>query len=71
MNLGAFVLFTSVGAAVWNAVLALLGYLAYRAADPSVIERYSHQLSIIIVVLFAAVVLFFVMRHLLRRSRKS
>lgn len=71
MNIGAFVLFTSIGAAVWNAVLALLGYLAYRAADPSVIERYSHQLSIIIVVLFAAVVLFFVVRHLLRRSRKS
>lgn len=70
MNFGAFCLFTTIGALAWNCTLALLGYLAYKAADPTVIERYSHQLSIIIVALFAAVVLFFVVRHLLKRRRK-
>ncbi len=70
MNLGAFCLFTTLGALAWNCILALLGYLAYKAADPSVIERYSHQLSIIIVVLFAAVVAFFVIRAVVKKHRK-
>ena len=69
MHLGPFCLFTTLGALVWNCILALLGYLAYKAADPSVIERYSHQLSIIIVVLFAVVVVFFVLRYLLKRKK--
>lgn len=70
MNFGAFCIFTTIGALAWNCILALLGYLAYKAADPTVIERYSHQLSIIIVALFAAVVLFLIVRHLLKRRRK-
>ena len=70
MNLGAFCLFTTLGALAWNCILALLGYLAYKAADPSVIERYSHQLSIIIVVLFVAVVAFFVIRAVVKKHRK-
>jgi membrane protein DedA with SNARE-associated domain len=70
MNLGAFCLFTTLGALAWNCILALLGYLAYKAADPSVIERYSHQLSIIIIVLFVAVVAFFVIRAVVKKHRK-
>lgn len=70
MNFGAFCFFTTIGALAWNCILALLGYLAYKAADPTVIERYSHQLSIIIVALFAAVVLFLIVRHFLKRRRK-
>ena len=71
MNLGAFCLFTTLGALAWNVILALLGYLAYKAADPSVIEKYSHQLSIIIVALFAAVVLFFILRAVIRKRKKQ
>lgn len=71
MNLGAFTLFTGLGALAWNCVLALLGWLAYKAADPSVIERYSHQLSIIIVAVFVAVVAFFVVRAIVKNRRKK
>ncbi|MBR1785073.1 MAG: DedA family protein [Bacteroidales bacterium] len=70
MNIGAFCLFTCIGALAWNCILALLGWLAYKAADPTVIERYSHQLSIIIVAIFATAVLFFVVRALVRRKTK-
>ncbi len=70
MNLGAFTLFTTLGALAWNCILALLGWLAYKAADPSVIERYSHQLSVIIIALFAAVVLFFVVRAIIKKRHK-
>lgn len=69
MNLGTFTLFTFLGAAVWNVVLALLGWLAYQAADLSVIEKYNHQLSVIIVVLFCAVVAFFVVRAIIRKNK--
>lgn len=71
MNLGAFVFFTTLGALAWNIVLALLGYLAYKAADPSVIERYSRQLSIIIVALLAAAVAFFVVRYFIKKKREK
>lgn len=70
MNLGAFMFFTTIGALAWNCILALLGWLAYKAADPSVIERYSHQLSIIIVVLFVAALLFFVVRAMVKNRNK-
>ncbi len=69
MNLGAFTLFTTLGALAWNCILALLGWLAYRAADPTVIEKYSRQLSVIIVALLAAVVLFFVVRYFIRKKK--
>ena len=71
MNLGSFCLLTTLGALAWNVILALLGYLAYKAADPSVIEKYSHQLSIIIVVLFVAVVAFFVLLAVIRKKKKQ
>ena len=70
MNIAAFSLFTFLGAATWNAVLALLGWLAYQAADLSVIEKYNHQLSVIIIVVFCVAVAFFIIRAVVR-SRKS
>lgn len=69
MNIVAFSVFTFIGAAVWNCILALLGYLAYRAADPTVIERYSHELSVAIIILFAAAIVFFVLRALIRKKK--
>ena len=71
MNFWAFSFFTLVGAGVWNAVLGLLGWLAYRAADPKVIEQYSQQLSVIIVVLCCAAVVFFVVRAIVRKRRRQ
>ncbi|MBR1550416.1 MAG: DedA family protein [Bacteroidales bacterium] len=71
MNLFSFTLYTSIGAFVWNCVLALLGWLAYQAADPSVIERYSSLLSYAIVVIFVLVVIFFVARHFIKKNRKK
>lgn len=69
MPIGSFALFTFMGAVLWNSVLALLGYLAYQAADPSVIEKYSHVLSIVLLSLLVAVILFFVIRLLVKRKK--
>ena len=69
MNLGSFCLFTTLGALAWNCILALLGWLAYKAADPTVIEKYSRELSVAIIVLLAAVVVFFVVRYFIRKKK--
>ena len=69
MNVLHFTLFTLVGAGIWNSILALIGYLAYQAADPSVIERYSHQLSIAILALLAVAIVYAVTRFFIKRKR--
>ena len=71
MNIWAFMLYTTLGALVWNCVLALLGWLAYQTADPTVIERYSNILSYIIIGLFVAVILFFVIRYFIKKRQKQ
>lgn len=71
MNFGAFCLFTGIGALAWNLVLALLGYLAHLAGDISVVEQYSHEISIAIIAILALVVVFFVVRWIVKKNRKS
>lgn len=69
MNIWAFMLYTTLGALVWNCVLALLGWLAYQAADPGVIERYSSLLSYVIIGVFVVAVGYFAVRYLLKKRR--
>lgn len=69
MNIGAFVLYTTLGAAAWNFILALLGYLAHLAGDISVVERYSNEISYAIIGLVLLVVLFFVIRHFVKKRK--
>lgn len=71
MNFGAFCLFTGIGALAWNCILALLGYLAHLAGDISVVEKYSHEISIAIIALLVLVVAFFVVRWLLKRRKNK
>ena len=67
----AFCLFTGIGALAWNLVLALLGYLAHLAGDISVVEKYSHEISVAIVLLLVVVVAFFVVRWIVKKNKKS
>jgi len=53
MNFGIFLLYTTLGALIWNITLAILGYAAHGNAD--LIDRYSHELAC---VLFGLGVLF-------------
>ena len=67
MNLFSFCLFTALGAGVWNSVLALLGYIAQGQQD--LIEAYSHELSVIIMALFAILVIYFVIKHYVKKNK--
>lgn len=68
MNIGTFTFFTFLGAAIWNCVLGLLGYLAVKAGGMDFIYKYSGMLSKIIIVLFAAAVVFLVVRAIIRKK---
>ncbi len=68
MPFGWFLLYTFLGAFLWNSVLALLGYIAHGQMD--MIHQYSDELSIVILALLGAVVVYFVVRTILRK-RKS
>ncbi len=70
MNIGTFTLFTFLGAAIWNCILGLLGFLAVKAGGMDFIYKYSGMLSNIIIVLFVICIVFLVIRALIRK-RKS
>ena len=68
MRIDKFLLYTTLGAGVWNSVLALLGYLIYRFTDLKTTEdvyllasRYSHELgyAILAIALFVVGVLIY------------
>jgi membrane protein DedA with SNARE-associated domain len=71
MNIGTFALYTTLGALIWNCVLALLGYLAHLAGDISVVEKYSSEISYIIIGLVILVALILTVRYFIKKNRKK
>ena len=67
MNLGSFTLITTIGAFIWNCILALLGYLAHQVGNEDMIKEYSDEISIVIIALLAVVILFFVIRYFIKK----
>ena len=67
MHFGQFMLYTFLGAFLWNTVLALLGYIAHGQAD--LINQYSHELSIIILALVGVVVVYYVGKRCIRELK--
>lgn len=68
MHFGQFLLYTFLGASIWNVILALLGYIAHGQMD--LIHAYSHELSIAIIALLAIVVLYFIGKLIIKKVRK-
>jgi membrane protein DedA with SNARE-associated domain len=69
MNFGAFLWWTFWGAFLWNCILAALGYIA--AGQMSLIKEYSHELSVAILVLLGAVVLFYTAKYLISLAKRK
>ena len=67
MNIGSFLLYTTLGAGIWNIILALIGYLAHGQAD--LIDKYNHELSILMVALVGAGILFLIVRHFVKKHK--
>lgn len=63
MKIGKFLVYTTLGAGVWNSVLALLGYFIYRFTDLKTTEdvymqatRYSHEIGYVLLAVALVVV---------------
>ena len=69
MNFGAFLWWTFLGAFIWNCVLAAIGYVA--AGQMAVIKEYSHELSVAILVLLGAVILYYGIKYIIALAKRK
>lgn len=70
MKLGTFLLYTSLGAGVWNTILALIGYVIYQYTDIKTTEdvyvmatHYSHEIGYVLLAAALLVVGVMIYRH--------
>ena len=68
MHFGWFLFYTFLGAGIWNVVLALLGFIA--GGQKELIDAYSHELSIVIMGLFALAIAYFIIKTIIKRVKK-
>lgn len=75
MKLHTFLLYTTLGAGLWNIVLAVLGYVV-RISFPELqttkdvsdmAARYSHEIGYGILAIVALVIVFYIVRHYVKR----
>ncbi len=69
MHFGAFLWWTFLGAFIWNCILAILGYVA--AGQMDLIKEYSHELSVAILILLGAVILYYLIRWIIKKRVKA
>ena len=69
MHLGMFVLFTSIGAAAWNTVLAILGYVAHGQKD--LIVKYNHELTVALLALFGLGVVYVIIKWIVSAKKRK
>lgn len=63
MKIGSFLLYTTLGASLWNSILALIGYFIYRCTPLKttdevykLAQRYSHEIGYVLLALAAVAV---------------
>jgi membrane protein DedA with SNARE-associated domain len=69
MNYINFILFTALGAGLWNCCLAALGYLAHGQQE--IITKYSHQISFLFIGAGAIILAVFIYKSLQKRKSKA
>ena len=75
MHIGKFLFFTTLGAGVWNAVLAAAGYfLASVMPEEEMLAtetKYNDELKIVCVVVILAVIAFFVIKKFMKKRKTA
>ena len=77
MPLGPFLFYTSLGAGLWNTILALIGYAIYRFTDLKtttdvyrLAQKYSHELGYVLLGSAAGVVAFLIYKGMRKQSER-
>ncbi len=75
MNFGKFILFTTIGAGTWNAVLAIIGYSLRTIVSPeqlnATVNEFSHYIKIAIWAVLALVAIFFMVRFFTHKKKAN
>ena len=75
MHFGKFILYTTMGAGVWNTILAAMGWYLHSIVPEtqlqSKIDEYSEYIKIIIIGLFLIVVAFFAVKAIIKKQKKA
>lgn len=69
MNLLPFIVFTAIGAGIWNIILAVMGYIAHGQA--SLIDKYSREISLIAILLGGLFVLYLFYNGFVKKIEKQ
>jgi membrane protein DedA with SNARE-associated domain len=69
MNIWKFSIFTILGAGIWNAFLAYVGYVLKSNWDE--VMKYSHIIDIVVVIFLLGIVALYVYRHMKKRTAKA
>jgi membrane protein DedA with SNARE-associated domain len=67
MNVKKFTFYTVLGAALWNAILAYLGFILGQHYDE--VNKYTDTISLVIVILLIGFVVYFTYRHLKKKKQ--
>jgi len=75
MHYGKFLLYTTLGAGVWNCILAVLGYYLHSIVPEeqltSKIEEYSEYIKIVIIAIVVIAIIYFGIKWYLRHSKQQ
>ena len=67
MPLAPFILYTALGAGIWNIALATLGYIVGNNMD--LINKYSHEISYIILAILAIVAIYYITKKMINKNK--
>ncbi len=66
MNLRDFIFYTAAGSAIWNSILAALGYFLYTQQE--LLKRYYKDLSIFFLVVFIVFAIFLIYKYFIKKK---
>ena len=69
MNIASFLLYTFIGAGIWNAILAFVGYIAHGQQD--LINKYSHELSYVFLAFVVLFIGYVVIKQVVKKNNKK
>jgi membrane protein DedA with SNARE-associated domain len=75
MNYWKFLLYTTIGAGAWHTILAAMGWYLHTAMGDindedlkNIIGQYNHYIVIAIVTIVVAILIYFIVKHLMKKA---